>query len=114
MEKGKKTKRGKKSKQHVTVMFIVASDGSFEIEPTGIWRSKEPRCFKSFKDPLRPMFVHYFSNKKAWMDSDIMESILSLLGRKMCLEKCKIVLFWNNATCHPETLQGSLSFYTKI
>ena len=37
-----------------------------------------------------------------------MESILSRLDRKMCTERCKVVLFWDNATCHPETLQTSL------
>ena len=38
MEKGKKIKGGKKSKQRMTVMFIVDSDGSFVFEPTVIWR----------------------------------------------------------------------------
>ena len=33
----------------MTVMFIIAADDYFVIEPT---------------DPLRPMSVHYFSNKK--------------------------------------------------
>ena len=83
--------------------LIVASDGSFVFEPTLIWRSKGPRCFKSLKDPLRPMYAHYFSNKKTWIDSDIIESSLSRLDHKMCLEKRKVVSFWDNATCHPET-----------
>ena len=86
MEKGKKTKGGKKSKQRMTVMFIISSDGYFVFEPTVIWRSKGPRCFKSFKDLLRPMSLHYFSNEKIWMDSDIMQCILSRPDRKMCLK----------------------------
>ena len=72
MEKGKKNKGGKKSKPHMTIMFIVASDDSFVFEPIVIWRSKGPHCFKSLKDPLRPMSLRNFSNKKDWMDSDIM------------------------------------------
>ena len=55
------------------------------------------------------MPVHYSLNKKVWMDSGIMKSILSRLYCKMCLEKRKVGLFWNNATCHPETLQASLT-----
>ena len=43
------------------------------------------------------------------MDSGIMKSILSRLDRKMCLKKRKVGLFWNNATCHPEILQASLT-----
>ena len=60
----------------MNVMFTVASDSSFGFEPTVMWRSKERRCFKSLKDPLRSLSVHYFSNKKnAWIDLGIMESI---------------------------------------
>ena len=71
-------------------------------------------CFKSLKDSLRPMFAHHFSNKKAWMDSNIMESILSRLDPEMCLEKRKVVFFGDNATCHPETLQASSANITFV
>ena len=107
-EKTKKSKGGKKSKQRMTVTFIVASDGSFVFGPTVIWRSKLPRCFKSLKDASRPMSVHYFSNKKAWMNFDIMESILQRLERRINQEKRKVILFWDNATCHPEIAQAGL------
>ena len=60
------------------------------------------------------MPVHYSLNKKVWMDSGIMKSILSRLYCKMCLEKRKVGLFWNNATCHPAWQTSSLSFYPKI
>ena len=106
--KTKKSKGGKKLKPRMTVMFSVASDGSFVFEPTVIWRSKLSRCFKSLKDVSRPMSVHYFSNKKAWMNSDIMESILQKLDRRMNQEKRKVILFWDNATCHSETAQAGL------
>ena len=93
----------------MTVMFNVASDGSFFFVPSFVWRSKGPRDFKSYKDPLKPMSVHYFSSKKSWMDSGIMESILSRPESKMCLEKRQVVLFWDKATCFPETFQKSLT-----
>ena len=54
------------------------------------------------------MSVYYFSNKKAWMNSDIMESILRRLDRRMNQEKRKVILFWDNATCHPEIGQAGL------
>ena len=107
-EKTKKSKGGKKSKQRMIVMFIVASDGSFVFEPTATWRSKLPPCSKSLKDASRPMPVHYFSNKKAWMNLDIMESILQRPDRRINQEKWKVILFWDNATCHPETAQAGL------
>ena len=107
-EKNKKIKGGKKCKQRLTAMFFVAADGSSVFEPVVIWRSRSPRCFKSLRDPTRPMSVHYFSNKKAWMNSDIMETVLKRLDQKMKIEKRKVLLFLDNATCHPETLQGCL------
>ena len=107
-EKTKKSKGGNKSKQRMTVIFIVASDGSFVFEPTAIRRWKLPRCSNSLKDASRPIAVHYFSNKKAWMNLDIMENIFKRLGRKMNQEEWKLILFWDNATCHRETAKAGL------
>ena len=102
----------------MAVMFIVASDGSFVFVSTAIWRSKGPHCFMYLKDPLRPVSLHYFSNKKALVDQDIMETILSRLESKMFLEKLKVVLFWENVACYPDTCRQSwetrsLFFYLK-
>ena len=55
------------------------------------------------------MSAHKFSNKKVLVDSNIIPRVLSRLHRQMCLEKRKVVLFWDNATCHPKTLQKSLT-----
>ena len=80
----------------------------FFLELAIIWRSKLPHCFKSLKDASRPMSVHYFSNKKAWINSDIIESILQRLDRGMNQGKRKVILFCDNTTCHPETAQAGL------
>ena len=55
MEKGKKIKGGRKSKQFMTVMFILASDGSLVFKSTVLQISKGPRYSKSLKDPLKPI-----------------------------------------------------------
>ena len=52
--------------------------------------------------------VHYFSNEKAWMRTEIMEDILRLFDLKVQLERRKIILFLGNAPCHPEALQNNL------
>ena len=93
-EKKKQSKGDKKSKQGMAAMFIVAADGSFVFEPVVIWRSKVPRCFRSLKDHSRPMSVHYFSNSKAWMNSDIMETVLGKLDSRI---NFKFILFLDNA-----------------
>ena len=69
----------------MTGIFTVASDGSFAFKPVVIWRSKVSRCFKSLKDSSRPMYVHYFSNS----NSDIIETVLGRLDRKMNFENRK-------------------------
>ena len=51
--------------------------------------------------------VHYFSNEKAWMRTEIMKDVLRLLDRKVQLERRKIILFPDNAPCHLETLQSN-------
>ena len=93
----------------MTAMFIVAADGSFVFEPVVIWRSKVPRCFRSLKDPSRPMSAHSFSNSKIWMNSDIMGTAFGRLDRKMNFENRKIIMFLDNATCHSESLQNGLA-----
>ena len=51
--------------------------------------------------------VYCFSNEKAWMRTEIMEDALRLLDRKVQLEHRKIILFLDNAPCHPETLENN-------
>ena len=46
------------------------------------------------------LVVHYVSNEKAWMRTEIMENVLKLLDRKVQLERRKIILFLDNAHCH--------------
>ena len=52
----------------------------------------------------RPMSVHYFSSSKAWINS-----VLGTLDRRMNFENLKVILFLDNATCHPERLQSGLT-----
>ena len=44
-EKGKKCCGGKKSKQRVTIAFLVTAAGSKEA-PVVIWKSENPGCFR--------------------------------------------------------------------
>ena len=46
--------------------------------------------------------------KKPWMNSDIMESILTKINHHCVVEKHSIVLLMDNAGCHPEDLKSKL------
>ena len=48
------------------------------------------------------------------MRTEIMENVLRLLDRQVQLERKKIILFLDNAPCHPETLQNNLKYIKLI
>ena len=51
----------------------------------------------------------YYSSYKTWMASEITESVLTEIYRKMAAAKRNISLFMDNASCHPEKY-----FYTQV
>ena len=111
IEKTKSKNGGKKSKVRLTVAFFVNAAGQKVDEPVIIWKSKKPRCFRNMKnnDLSRPLGVHYFSNKKARMNDEIMSEVLKRHDHKMKLQNRNVLLFLDNATSHQESIQKSLS-----
>ena len=67
----------------MTIAFIVSATGGKVTEPIVIWKSKIPRCFRYLEDKSRPANIHYFSNEKSCMNTDIIVKILSMLDAKM-------------------------------
>ena len=88
----------------MTIAFFVNAAGEKAVEPLVVWRSKKPRCFKNIKCLSRPHGIYYYSNPKAWMTTEIMTSVLEKINRQMEAAKRKIMLFMDNAPCHPESL----------
>ena len=107
--KGKEANGGKKSKQRFTIAFFVNAAGEKIDKPLVIWKSKKPRCFKHLSDKSRPADVHYFSNPKSWMTSDVMQAVLTRFNRKLLLEQIKVVLILHNVTCHLKSIINSFS-----
>ena len=85
IEKAKSIIGGKKAKVRLTVAFSVNTNAQKVDELVIIWKSKKPRRFKNLKglDLSRPLVVHYFTNDKAWMNSEIISNVLERLDRKM-------------------------------
>ena len=104
--KGRQCKGGKKSKQRVTIAFFVTAAGKKE-KPIFIWKAENPRCLRRFDKSVLP--VNYFAQSKAWMTGEIMEEVLSKLNRRLSGSSRSIVLFMDNAGCHPDTLAGKFS-----
>jgi hypothetical protein len=95
--KGETCKGGKKSKERLTVMFCCSFTGE-KLKPLVIGKAAKPRCFKGVDQTMLP--VSWKSNRKAWMTSTLFQEWLLQLDRKMGLNKRKILLFLDNATCH--------------
>ena len=66
---------GKKAKERLTISFFVNAGGGRE-PPIVIGKSANPRCFKGLMD----CHNNYYSNSKAWMNTDIMTTNVTKLN----------------------------------
>ncbi|XP_053568121.1 tigger transposable element-derived protein 6-like [Bombina bombina] len=96
--KREKCTGGKLSKEILTVFLCGNMDGRFE-KPLVIGKAAKPRCFKNIDTTQLPVISH--ANKKAWMTAELMSEWLKFFDRKMKREGHKVILFLDNATCHP-------------
>ena len=104
--KGSQCKGGEKAMQRVTVALIVNASGGKEAAIV-VWKSAKPRCFKGID--TTSLSVQYYSQPKAWMKRDILESVLSKLNRRLSAKGRKIALLMDNAGCHPKDLKDRFS-----
>lgn len=100
VEKGASCTGGKLAKERVSVLFCCNSDGSEKLKPLVIAKSFKPRCFRNL-DPKKDLPVQWFANKKAWMTSNVFEKFLSDWNVKLISSNRKVLLFLDNAPCHP-------------
>ena len=110
-EKGKRCKGGKQAKQRNTWAFFVNAAGE-KMDPIVIGNAKKPRCFRNMSNIQRPYGCYYYSNQKAWMKTEIMEDILKGWNERLKKRKQTILLFLDNAPCHPQGLVGQFSNIT--
>jgi len=96
--KGESCHGGKHSKDRLTVLLCVISDGSDKQVPIVIGKSPRPRYFKNVKkSPTK-----YHANGKAWMTTKIFCSFLHSLDAQMGVQNRQIVLFVDNCAAHPK------------
>lgn len=95
--KGDSCHGGKRSKERLTALFCANEDGSEKLPVLVIGKFGKPRCFKN----IRTLPCSYDFNKKAWMTSSIFTNFLQRLDNKMGAKARKILLFMDNAPCHP-------------
>ena len=108
-EKKSQAKGGKKSKTRLTIAFFVSAAREKVIEPIAIWRSAKSKFFKRLVNPKRPYDVNYYSSPKAWMTSDVMDSVLTKINLKMEAANRNVLLLMDNAPYHLEHFFDSYS-----
>ena len=106
-EKAKKFKGGKKSKLRVTVTFIVNAAGGKESDPIVDWKSANPCCFRQVKKLKLP--VLYYNQPKSWMTGEILGDVLEKINQTMKKKEQSVLLFMDNAGCHPADLKEKIS-----
>ena len=89
----------RKSKERATWAFFVTAPGEKDT-PIVVGRSFNPRCFKLLKNNTRLCKCDYFSSGRAWMASEIFVKVSFEVDR----EGRHILLFPDNAPCHPNQL----------
>ena len=104
--KSKKCKGSKKSKERLTVALMTSATGE-KKKPIVIGKYANPRCLKNVHREDLP--CQYYSQKNAWMTSDILHKILSQFNRECKAKKRSMLLFLDSAGCHPYDLKGRYS-----
>ena len=92
--------KNKVSKERVTLLFCSNMDGSEKLKPIFIANAENPRCFNHKRIKKQNLPVNYYSNKSAWMTSEIFIEWLDKLNSKFKSETRKILLYLDNFSGH--------------
>jgi hypothetical protein len=84
----------KKEKSRITIFCATNATGTEKMALTFIHKHKTPRTMKNLNYKNLP--VHYYWNKKAWMQVSIFNDILLKFNEKMKRKRQKIVLLIDN------------------
>ncbi len=102
-DRKKECKGGKKAKERLTIAFVANAAGGKE-QPIVIGKAAKPRCFKGIRDPKKPEGIPYYSNPKAWMNTEVMTDILTALNRRLIRQGRNILFFIDNVSSHDPAL----------
>ena len=114
-------KGGKRSKERYTVLLCSNWSGNDELKPLVIGKqsrillinifnnilgkSRQPRCFKHLN--INKLPVTWKANRTAWMNTKLFSEWLTDINKIMKKNSRQILLFLDNAPCHPVDVQLS-------
>lgn len=79
----------KKSKERLTAMLCANAAATHKLKPLMIGKSRKPRCFKNFENPL-----DYNNSRNAWMTLNIFKHWFNTSFVKQVSTKCTHILFF--------------------
>lgn len=106
VEKGDKCIGTKTSKLRLTVCLIANAVGHKE-PPIVIGNAKRPRCFGRL-NVEKDFNLWWRHNKSSWMTSVIFEEMLKSFNSKMKTQGRQVLLFLDNAPCHPNLILSNV------
>ncbi|CAM1307615.1 TIGD4 (predicted) [Pycnogonum litorale] len=90
----------KQNKARITTMFCANMDGSEKCKMAVIGKFKNPHCFKG----VHSLPVTYYSQRKAWMDTDLFFKWLGQFDDRYYRQGRKVLLFVDNVSSHKDEL----------
>jgi len=88
----------KKEKSRVSILCAVNASGTEKMKLAFIHTSRRPHALRNINYDNLP--VHYYSNKKAWMQMSIFNELLLKLNSRMNQRSRKIILLVDRAPVH--------------
>lgn len=107
-EKRQECRGEKRSKERLTEAFFANAAGD-EEPPVVIGKATKPRCFIGLRNLKKPHGIPYHSNTKAWMNNEIMTTLLATLNTQLLRTGRKILLLIDNVSSHDPALQEKFS-----
>ncbi|CAF0924554.1 unnamed protein product [Rotaria sordida] len=98
-------KGGKRSKERYTVLLCTNCSGTDKLKPLVIGKIRQPRCFKNLN--INNLPVTWKANRTAWMNAKLFSEWLTDINQIMKKNSRQILLFLDNAPCHPIDVQLS-------
>ncbi|CAF3341955.1 unnamed protein product [Rotaria sp. Silwood2] len=98
-------KGGKRSKERFTILLCTNWSGDEKLKPLVIGKSLKPRCFKHIN--IQKLPVEWTANRTAWMNAKLFGNWLNNLNLNVKKQNRRILLFIDNAPCHPTDIQLS-------
>ncbi len=100
-------------KDRITVGLLMNADGSEKLKPLVIGKAKNPRAFKDWNVGN---IVHFYSNPKAWMTSEVFKDWAHKINCMFAFLQRNVIILLDNASSHdwPHAVHEAMGSFDTI